>query len=501
MRTKLITSLSGIAIALLATYSATAGTLDASTAQPHVATLSIDTPVIAVKHIFAVGYYNNETASCGIRMEYSDGTPAKNMTLTKATTSMQFIESRSYDKAGVYKVTVSGYAWGAYKACLGTQVSSTEIKAALPSKATSMTTPYPKMMTAPGGTDMLITINGAGGNCVLNVMTNSEPGPKAVEVDVKTFPVTVKLKFPDLNYEYKYKIHAMPGTPKLFFGPACDGNNVSLDVATYPKPPVAPYIKGMYVRGLTSGADDAARTDEPIEFAVEGNINNGNDPAQQCGWTLLLIDSNGQGKPALTGNKFSASQTIPAGKLASFAPGMYTMRVKSTALDDGLANQSCGSQADKKFTLKKATATIKDVTLVAFAYHFNMASSDGYGSPDSNSPNLSAYCQNCNSVFSPAHDIGVLRIKPIFSGGETCSYAVIQKFNGKQTTHSVFYTIGDAMTGIPAISAPRLNVYPNNETIVTVTLQGTAGPGGPCDGSATKTIAVHDNVALRTVTK
>lgn len=497
---KLLTSLSSMAIALLMTNGASAGTLDASTAQPHVATLSIQTPVIAVKHIFAVGYYNNETFSCGIRMEFSDGTPAKNMTLTKATTASQFIETRNYDKAGIYKVTLSGHAWGAYKACLGTQVSSTEIKAALPSKVTSMTTPYPKMMTALGGTEMSITVNGTGGNCVLSVMTNSEPGPKAVEVDVKTFPITVNLKFPDLNYEYKYKVRAMPGTPKLFVSPACDGNDISLDVATYPKPAVKPYIKGMYARGLTSATDGAARTDEPIEFAVVGNINNGNDPSQQCGWTLFLIDPNGQGKPVLTGNKFSASQTIPAGKLTSFTPNAYTMRVKSSALDDGLANQSCESQADMKFTLKKATATIKDVTLFAFGYHFKMASSDGYASPGA-SANLSEFCQNCNSVFSPAHDIGALRITPIFSAGETCSYAVIQKFNGKQSTHSVFYTTSDTMTGIGAQAAPRLNIYPNNETSVTVTLQGTAGPGGPCDGSVTKSITVRDSVAFHAVTK
>lgn len=500
MKMKLLTSLSSMVIAVLTANGASAGTLDAATAQPHVATLSIQTPVIAVKHIFAVGYYNNETFSCGIRMEFSDGTPSKNFTLTKSTTPSQFIENRSYDKPGIYKVTASGHAWGAYKACLGTQVSSTEIKAALPNKVMTMTAPYPKIMTTPGGIDLPITIDGTGGNCVLSVMTNSEPGPKAVEVDVKTFPVTVNLKFPDLNYEYKYKVRAMPGTPKLFVSPACDGNNISLDVTTYPKPAVKPYIKGMYARGLTSGTDDAARTDEPIEFAVVGNINNGNDTAQQCGWTLLLIDPNGQGKPVLTGNKFSASQTIPAGKLVNFAPNVYTMRVKSTALDDGLANQSCESQADKKFTLKKASATLKDVTLFAFGYHFKMASSDGYASPGA-SANLSEFCQNCNNVFSPAHDIGALRITPVFSGGETCSFSVTQKFNGKQTTHSVLYTIGDTMTGVGAQMAPRFNIYPNNETIVTVTLQGTAGPGGPCDGTVTKSITVRDNAALPAVTK
>ena len=103
--------------ALLAGGSAGAGTLDAATAMPHVSSLAAGNAPITVKHIFAVGYYNNEIFSCGARMEFSDGTAAKNFTLTKATTPKQFIEERTYKAAGNYSVTVGGFAWGNYTAC------------------------------------------------------------------------------------------------------------------------------------------------------------------------------------------------------------------------------------------------------------------------------------------------------------------------------------------------------------------------------------------------
>lgn len=123
-----------LAATLFGQGAALAGTLDASTAMPHVSTLSDENPAVTVKHIFAVGYYNNEKFSCGARMTSSDGTAAKNYTLTQATTPKQVVEERQYKKAGIYQVTLSGYAWGNYVACLGSQTSTTEVKAAINKK-------------------------------------------------------------------------------------------------------------------------------------------------------------------------------------------------------------------------------------------------------------------------------------------------------------------------------------------------------------------------------
>jgi hypothetical protein len=504
MKLSALKAIYGVAAILLAIGSAAAGTLDASTAMPHVSTLPADNTGITVKHIFAVGYYNNEKFSCGVRMESSDGTAPKNFTLTQATTPKQFIEERKYKTEGIYKVTVSGHAWGSYPACLGSQTSSTEIKPAqaggkpganmgakpaetgaaqsavgglmaMANKASSMTTPYPKVMIAPGGMDVPITIHGTGKNCVLTLTANQVVGPAPVEVDVQAFPVVVNLKFPDLAYEAKYKLHALPGTPKLFFGPACEAVNVSLDLTTYPKPAVKPYITGMYMQSLSSNKDDAARQDEAIEFAVVGNVNNSNEPAQQCGWTLFLVNSNGQGKPILTGSKFSASQTIPAGKLAAFEPGAYTLHVKSSSLDDGLASQSCSSQADKKFTLLYSPGTITDVKLKSFGTHVNMAQ---------------------GSVFSPAHDDGILEITPVITGRQ-CNYRVTRTVGGTSV-----YT---PAVHVPGTSDEQAQVrYSADKTFVTVTVHAIGNDNIAdmgCKGSATKTIVVRDDPTLAPETK
>lgn len=491
---------------VLAMGNASAGTLDAATAMPHVSTLDAGNAPITVKHIFAVGYYNNEAFSCGARMEFSDGTAAKNFTLTKATTPKQFIEERSYKVAGNYSVTVSGFAWGAHKACLGSQISSTQIKAAppasgkpaaaaalgaaqptpagmgatagaltLPNKATSLTTQHPKIMIAPGGMNVAITINGTGSNCVLKLSVNESPGPTDQEVDVKNFPVTVNVKFPDLPKENKYTLQAYPGTPKMFVSPACEVSAASLVVTTYPKPPVQPYITGMYVKGLISGKDDAARQDEALEVAIMGNINNGNDPAQHCGWTLFLVNSGGQGKPILTGSKFSASQTIAAGKLAGFEPGAYTLRASSSSLDDGLAGQSCGSQAEKKFTLLYSPGTITDVKLKSFGHHVAMAQ---------------------GSIFNPAHDNGVLEITPVITGRQ-CNYRVTRTVAGASVYTPAIH--------IPGVSDEQTQIkYGGDKTFVTVTVHAIGNDNIAdmgCKGSVTKTIVVRDDPTLEAVYK
>ncbi|MBC7608794.1 MAG: hypothetical protein H7228_04320 [Polaromonas sp.] len=497
MKNFIIKTLCCLSGALLTAVSAGAGTLDGATAMPHLSVLAADNAPIIVKHIFAVGYYNNEAFSCGARMESSDGTAAKNFTLTKATTAKQFIEERTYKAAGIYTVTVSGFAWGNYKACLGSQTSSTEIKPTAPlgggkaavvlslpglptaivlaNKATSITTPYPKMMIAPGGMDVPVTVNGTGGNCVLTVAANQFPGPPPVEVDVTKFPVTVNLKFPDLSQETKYTLRALPGTPKPFVRPACEASNISAAFATYPKPAVKPYITGMYVQGLTTNKSDSARQDEALLVSVVGNINNDYDPAQQCGWTLFLVNSGGQGKPILTGSKFSSSQTIPAGKLAAFDAGAYTLHVKSSALDDSLAGQDCGSQADQKFTLLYSPGTITDVKLKSYGHHVNMAQ---------------------GNIFNPAHDDGILEITPVITGRQ-CNFRVTRTVAGA----SVF----TPAVHVPGVSDEQAQIkYSEDKTFVTVTVHAIGNDNLAdmgCKGSVTKTIVVRDDPTLEAVYK
>jgi hypothetical protein len=625
--------LCGMIAATLAAGVASAATINASSAMPNSTVLTTANQVVIVKHIFGVHYYNNEKFSCGAKMEFSDGTPPKNYTLTQATTPQQVIEEKHYQAPGVFSVTLSGSAWGGYPACLGSQTSTTTItklavagkfsetntgapalapilKIAAPGKVTAVSTPSPTVIPGQNGILVPFTINGVGENCALRLSPHVQLEPDAVFMDVKTFPVTISVNFPNKQEEYvmhvsgaaskigqppcqgsvetnlktrmklqlaespqvtgkigtltttypkmmmaangldvpftadglggncsmlvtaksasgtkeiKMQVTTFPTTFNIHFDNAnadyvihasggaatptmlgCAGD-VEKKFSTYVKPPVAPYITGMGMFSLSSLKEDAARQDEAIEFYVKGNINNENDPSQQCGWTLFLVNSNGQGKPITTGKVFSGSQTIAAGKLAGFEPGNYTLHVKSSSLDDGLASVSCGSSADQKFTLLKAVGTIKDVQLKSFGQHFNAGKEHGPNSPGGEPMEGPDFCNNCTSIFSPAHDIGGLRIKPVFIGGQECSYAVIQKFNGKQTTHFVKYTPGNAMAGIGAQAVPGLNVYSDDQTTVEVTLAGVINPYQPnltpCQGSVTKTIVVHDNPSMPAWTK
>ena len=513
-KNRLITVVCALATLLTAGV-AKAGTLDAGTAMPLMTTLTSANQIVVVKHIFSVGYYNKETFSCGTQMVFSDGSPAKNYSLTKSTTPKQFIEERSYTAPGIFSVTVSGYAWGGMVACLGSQTSTTTIKpmelvnviqAAIPlsgilpleaGRIASITTPHPAVVAETAdGIVVPFTINGTGAACTLQMYPHNQQDPQPMMVSVDKFPVTVKVKFPHKQDDYKMLAW---GTGVKACGGTADTNiKVRIQLAI----PKIPTITGLFVAPVVTRKAEAWRQDEAVDFYVSGNVKNNDDAAMQCGWTLFMVNSNGQEKKVTTGSKFTMGQIIPAAFFSAYEPGEYTLRVKSSVADDKIANQDCKGEASHTFKLLRATATIKDVQLLAFAHHFNAGNNTGYTSPGGDDNGFfGSLCQNCSSIFSPAHDIGLLRISPIFAAGQTCSYSVIQKFNGQQTSRLVVYTPSDSMSGIDAKAPPKLNVYSDDKTTVLVTLVGAPGPGGPCEGTVTKAITVHDDPKMQAVTK
>ncbi len=499
-------TIANVTVALLAiagvTGTAHAATLLDNSAVPAMTTLTSPNQVVVVKHLFPVKYFNNETASCGIRMEFSDRTPAKNYTLTKSTTPNLLTEERSYHLPGTYSVTVSGQAWGGYVACLGQQTSTTVIKPMEAGKITSITTPSPSVVSeTTEGVEVPFTINGEGKACTLQVYPHNQQDPKILDVSVASFPTTVKIKFPHKADDYKMLAWG--------HGAVACGGTAEVNLKTRIKlsigisKPKTPTITGLYVKSQTSLKEGAAHIDEAITFSVGGNLINISDPALQCGWSLFLVDSQGKGKLLTTGNTFDTLQTLPAGALSAFPLGDYTLHAKSTAADDMKANQSCIGEANKKFKLFQDPGAIKDVKLKAFAYHYNAVSEHGHTSPGGEDMG-GRFCENCTSIFSPPHDKGFLRIVPVFASGATCSYTVTQAFKGQQTKHLVVYntaTPSETISGVDSFAQPRLNVYPDNETIVVVTLTGAPGPGGPCSGSVTKTITVRDDPKLPAVNK
>jgi hypothetical protein len=154
----------------------------------------------------------------------------------------------------------------------------------------------------------------------------------------------------------------------------------------------------------------------------------------------------------------------------------------------------------------KPVAVIQDVKLKSFGQHFDMAKATGAFSPGGEPMMGDEFCSACNSIFSPAHDIGGLRIVPVFAAGQQCSYAIIQSFKGQTKTYSALYTPANPMTGVDQKKAPALTVFSGDETVVTVTLKGMPYPLpipglAPCEGEVSKTIVVHDDPTLRAVSK
>jgi len=629
------------AVAMLSAGAAVAGSIDASTALPSVSTLSANSSVIAVKHIFDISYIGNDQASCGARLDFSDDPAAtKNVTLTQSTTPKQVVVDRQYKSAGVYKVTLSGYAWGNYKACSGAKISTAEIKSATvtPKSAVSDVVEstlltkisLKKTEYAPGSIDLYATIdvNKAERRCAVDVAVTtlnggSDPvnsvllhtqlqgtwlstssdfhappfdinatgmyrvtatghnapgischGTAYADFEVKrqklmvgTAPpkltkialasaefspgaidlmATVQSDKPSASCQINasvftsnsgndainaqlvgplpYNFSLPASAQKLSVGnlqvgkyrlnlsalqtanPACVGEaSVDFEVKrkTLAVGTEIGSITGMFMKSSASQTPDSARQDEEIQVTVQGSVDNAFHPEKQCGWSLFVVNSGGQGKYVSSGNSFFKYQLIPAGTLSGYAPGKYTLHVKSSSKDDAIANVSCKGEANMPFTLLKAVAVIKDVRLKSFGQHFNAGKGHGPHSPGGEAMEGADFCANCMSNFSPAHDIGGLRITPVFAAGQECSYAVIQKFNGKTTTHPVAYLPGNEMAGAGAMSAPGLNVYSDDSTVVTVTLVGAPHPFiktlTPCQGTVTKTITVHDDPNLPAV--
>lgn len=363
-------------------------------------------------------------------------------------------------------------------------------------KIASITTPHPAVVAETAdGIVVPFTINGTGAACTLQMYPHNQQDPQPIMVGVDKFPVTVKVKFPHKQDDYKMLAW---GTGVKACGGTADTNvKVRIQLAI----PKIPTITGLFVAPVVTRKAEAWRQDEAVDFYVSGNVKNNDDAAMQCGWTLFMVNSNGQGKKVTTGSKFTMGQIIPATFFSAYEPGEYTLRVKSSAADDTIANQDCKGEASHTFKLLRATATIKDVQLKSFGQHFNMTKEHGPYSPGGEPMEGPDFCKNCTSIFSPAHDIGGLRITPVFAAGQTCSYSVIQKFNGQQNSRLVVYTPSDTMSGIDAMAPPKLNVYSDNKTTVQVTLVGAPGPGGPCEGTVTKTITVHDDPNMQAVTK
>lgn len=259
---------------------------------------------------------------------------------------------------------------------------------------------------------------------------------------------------------YKATAHARANDPRP--GVACGGEGAASFSKVRPiiaAPADQPRIIDVLVEpGKKMGGVDRYRSDEWIKFNVVGTVENAlsKDAAKRCGWTARLVDKNGMSTNIATGSGFGNWQDA---SLANIATGAYTLTFATTRADDGLAGWPCLGKVTRKVDVFAQPGWVTGLKLTS------------------------------NGVEGVANQWGILFISPQISG-PACMYSVPRVGGGKNftTTHmhqpgGDFTNFGGQMTG---------EDYPNDQSVVEVSIQGFGASGLACDGVAKKTIRIFD---------
>lgn len=324
-----------------------------------------------------------------------------------------------------------------------------------------------------------ITIAGEGKACnyyltLTNTDTNQEwPLPK---ISVFPAPDNISIDMPYTNYphgNYKFTAKARPGDVRP--GQPCQGGG---NYIAFKRTRTAIKISGdapkivdvLTEPGKKMGGTDRYRTDELIKFNVVGTVENSEekDKANRRGWTAQLVDKGGVAKTIGTGYRFSVWQSSMP--LAGVGMGEYTLTVKTTGADDGLAKQPCFGKVTKKVEVFGAPGSIK-----GFGVH-----SYGERGLDLN------FNQYARVTIYPKID------------GSMCMYKVTKKINhGKSISVSYHVHKPGVADELP------WEKYPDDETFLDITLEGMGIPagGGVCEGMVSKSLTVYDDPAKPKIDK
>jgi hypothetical protein len=242
---------------------------------------------------------------------------------------------------------------------------------------------------------------------------------------------------------------------------------------------------------------------EDYSVSVVGNIPNsgGYDPAM-CAYTVQVINSINQ---VVLSPAFTNFNTWDVGAIPY--PGHY--QVKVIPDPNAGAQGPCGgsaSIADVYFYPQAAWVT--GFELSGFGHHFAGGTSGSAWSGQ--------WCQNCDSIFSPAHDTAFLEMVPTIQGataGGTCAYNV--QFNGHSFDGNNSMNLGQNQevlykNGQPGLPASQPNLYSGynpfwsqwSDSSNTAQVTITAGNDliiPPCiiaGGTITKSITFTDNYNL-----
>lgn len=330
------------------------------------------------------------------------------------------------------------------------------------------------------GQKLDITISGDGKACnyyltITNTDTQQEwPLPK-----ISTFPAQdkISMELTNPNYphgNYKFTAKARPGDARP--GESCQGGGNFIAFkktrAVIKAAADAPKIVDVLIEpGQKMGGTDRFRNDETIKFNVVGSVENtsASDMANRCGWTAQLVDKNGVAKDIGKDSRFGVWQ--PSTSLAGVQTGDYTLTIKTTAADDGLAKQPCLGKATKKVALFGAPGVIKDFKIYA------------YGSSGGNIAGAT---------------YGYLVLTPNISGA-VCMYKVTRKINHGKSTNATLHVHKAGVSD----ELPR-EEYPDDETYLDITVEGMSTnyfEGGSCEGSVHKTVTVYDSPSKPPITK
>ena len=195
--------------------------------------------------------------------------------------------------------------------------------------------------------NLAVHVMGTGKVCrfhliVSNTDTNMESQfPQTAKLPVLLHATLSANLFPQGNY----RVSALAWDSDKTSGIACLGGGAYKEFKIAPQKVTlaadTPKITDLTIKAGKSPIAKAYRSDETIVFMVLGNADNV-DPkntGKKCGWTLLLSDDKGASIKLKTGATFNSPQTSEV--LTAFKPGNYTLTVKTTSNDDGLAPQSC----------------------------------------------------------------------------------------------------------------------------------------------------------------
>jgi len=244
---------------------------------------------------------------------------------------------------------------------------------------------------------------------------------------------------------------------------------------------------------------------ENFQVDVSGNIpNTGGFEPTRCGYTVELQNiSTGKVTNTISSYIFKIWDVgvVPT-------PGEYRVRVIPYNTPGGDPQACLGKAEIAKIRFYPQAGWVTGLKLVGFGYHFNMADAAG----------MDEFCENCTSIFSPAHNRAFLQVIPTVMGTSPsgqCAYSVIFTGGGKNDIASE----GDIMNGKPAIptdqlhffaqglTAPWWSMYSNDKQTVRVTIGvgNDAAPGwGPCNvvgGTISKTITFYADPKAGTITK